>query len=476
MSKLWGGRFAGGLDPIAWEFNASLSFDWRLAEADIRGSIAWSKALMKAGVITLDEQHQISKGLTDILAEVRAGKFTHAPTDEDVHTAIERRLIELVGPVGGKLHTGRSRNDQVATDFALWVVDAIDRVDAFVKLVQTALVERAEKDMGIILPGYTHFQQSQPILLSHWWLSHFWPLARDRQRLAQLRERAAVLPLGSGALAGTPFPIDRKFLANQLGFKTFSPNSIDAVSNRDSAAEFLFTAVMIAIHLSRLAEMLILYTSAEFGFIELSDAYSTGSSLMPQKKNPDTLELTRGKAGTMIGRLTGLLAVLKGLPSAYDKDLQEDKLPVFEATDTLCLMLPVVAGVLQTLIIRPDKMEAALNPAMLATDLADYLVKKGIPFREAHRLVGLAVRRAASLEIPLNQLPLTEFQSISPAFGPDIAEVFDFQASIARRNSPGGTSPVAVQVQLQQARAFLEDHKTRSSISASQTPRGGDGS
>jgi argininosuccinate lyase len=380
------------------------------------------------------------------------------------------------GPVGGKLHTGRSRNDQVATDFALWVVDAIDRVDAFVKLVQTALVERAEKDMGIILPGYTHFQQSQPILLSHWWLSHFWPLARDRQRLAQLRERAAVLPLGSGALAGTPFPIDRKFLANQLGFKTFSPNSIDAVSNRDSAAEFLFTAVMIAFHLSRLAEMLILYTSAEFGFIELSDAYSTGSSLMPQKKNPDTLELTRGKAGTMIGRLTGLLAVLKGLPSAYDKDLQEDKLPVFEATDTLCLMLPVVAGVLQTLIIRPDKMEAALNPAMLATDLADYLVKKGIPFREAHRLVGLAVRRAASLEIPLNQLPLTEFQSISPAFGPDIAEVFDFQASITRRNSPGGTSPVAVQVQLQQARAFLEDHKTRSSISASQTPRGGDGS
>ncbi|WP_162787756.1 argininosuccinate lyase [Anaerolinea thermolimosa] len=476
MSKLWGGRFAGGLDPIAWEFNASLSFDWRLAEVDIRGSIAWSKALMKAGVITLDEQHQISKGLTDILAEVRAGKFTHAPTDEDVHTAIERRLIELVGPVGGKLHTGRSRNDQVATDFALWIVDAIDRVDAFVKLVQTALVERAERDMGIILPGYTHFQQSQPILLSHWWLSHFWPLARDRQRLAQLRERAAVLPLGSGALAGTPFPIDRKFLANQLGFKTFSPNSIDAVSNRDSAAEFLFTAVMIAIHLSRLAEMLILYTSAEFGFIELSDAYSTGSSLMPQKKNPDTLELTRGKAGTMIGRLTGLLAVLKGLPSAYDKDLQEDKVPVFEATDTLCLMLPVVAGVLQTLIIRPEKMEAALNPAMLATDLADYLVNKGIPFREAHRLVGLAVRRAAALEIPLSQLPLAEFQSISPAFEKDIAEVFNFQASIARRNSPGGTSPAAVQVQLQQARAFLDDHKTRSSIPASQTPRGGDGS
>lgn len=449
MSKLWGGRFASGLDPIAWEYNASLSFDWRLAEFDIRGSIAWSKALMKAGVISLDEQHQISKGLTDILSEVRTGKFVHVPTDEDVHTAIERRLIELVGPAGGKLHTGRSRNDQVATDFALWLVDAIDRVDAFVRFVQSTLVERAESDMGFILPGYTHFQQSQPILLSHWWLSHFWPLARDRQRLAQVRERAAVLPLGSGALAGTPFPIDRKFLANQLGFKAYSPNSIDAVSNRDSAAEFLFTASMIAIHLSRLAEMLILYTSAEFGFIELSDAYSTGSSLMPQKKNPDTLELTRGKAGTMIGRLAGLLSVLKGLPSAYDKDLQEDKIPVFEATDTLCLMLPVVGGVVKTLHVHPDNMESALNPAILATDLADYLVGKGVPFREAHNLVGKAVKRASDLEMNLNQVPLEEFQSISSAFESDVSQVFDFQASVARRDVPGGTSPSAVQIQLQ---------------------------
>ncbi|MBI4927705.1 MAG: argininosuccinate lyase [Anaerolineae bacterium] len=476
MGKLWGGRFEGGLDPIAWEYNASLSFDWRLAEVDVRGSIAWAKALMKAGVITLDEQHQIVKGLTDVLTEIRTGKFEHLPSDEDVHTAVERRLTELTGPVGGKLHTGRSRNDQVATDFALWLVDAIDRVDAFLKLVQKTLVARAEEDMGVLLPGYTHFQQSQPILLSHWWLSHFWPLARDRQRLAQIRERAAVLPLGSGAIAGTPFPIDRKFLANQLGFKAYTPNSIDGVSNRDSAAEYLFAAAMIGIHLSRLSEMLILYTSAEFGFIDLSDAYSTGSSLMPQKKNPDTLELTRGKAGTLIGRLTGVMTMLKGLPSAYDKDLQEDKVPVFETTDTLCLMLPVVAGVVSTLKIRADRMEKALNPAMLSTDLADYLVKKGVPFREAHTLVGKAVRRALDLETPLNRLPVSELQSISAFFGDDVNTVFDFEASVARRDVPGGTAPAAVTIQLQQAREFLKSHKIRSSVPHSETPHGGDGS
>ena len=476
MSKLWGGRFASSLDPIAWEFNASLSFDWRLAECDVRGSIAWAKALMKAGVITLDEQHQIVKGLTDILGEIRTAKFVHVPTDEDVHTAIERRLTELTGAAGGKLHTGRSRNDQVATDFTLWLLDAIDRVDAFLKLIQTTLVKRAEEDEGILLPGYTHFQQSQPILLSHWWLSHFWPLARDRQRLAQVRERAAVLPLGSGAIAGTPYPIDRKFLANQLGCKAITPNSIDAVSNRDLAAEYLFTATMVAVHLSRLAEMLILYTSAEFGFIELSDAYSTGSSLMPQKKNPDTLELTRGKAGTIIGRLTGLLSVLKGLPSAYDKDLQEDKIPVFETTDTLCLMLPVVAGVIQTLDVHPERMESALNPAILATDLADYLVMKGVPFREAHGVVGKIVRRAHELETRLDKLPLEEFQAINPAFGADTMSVFDFNASVARRDVPGGTSPAAVQLQLQQARTFLTSHKVRSSAPARETPGGGDGS
>jgi argininosuccinate lyase len=475
MPKLWGGRFEGGLDPLAWEYNASLSFDWRLAEFDVRGSIAWAKALMKAGVITLDEQHQIVKGLTDILGEIRSNTFQFAPSDEDVHTAVERRLTEISGPVGGKLHTGRSRNDQIATDFTLWLVDAIDRIDPLLKLVQAALVARAESDMGILLPGYTHMQQSQPILLSHWWLSHFWPLVRDRQRLAQLRERAAVLPLGSGAMAGTSFPIDRKFLASQLGFKAYTPNSLDGVSNRDSAAEFLFIAAMVAVHLSRMSESLIVYASAEFGFIELSDAYSTGSSLMPQKKNPDTLELTRGKTGTIIGRLMGLLALLKGLPSAYDKDLQEDKQPVFETTDTLSLMLPVVAGVLKTLTVHRERMESALNPAILSTDLADYLVNKGVPFREAHGLVGRSVRRAAELGLRLDQLPVSEFQAISPAFDADVVDGFNFQASIAKRSAPGGTAPSAVQIQLQQACAFLENHKIRTSVPPIATPQGGDG-
>jgi argininosuccinate lyase len=282
--------------------------------------------------------------------------------------------------------------------------------------------------------------------------------------------------LGSGAIAGTPFPIDRKFLANQLGLKAITPNSIDAVSNRDSAAEYLFIAAMLAVHLSRLSEMLILYTSGEFGFIELSDAYSTGSSLMPQKKNPDTLELTRGKAGTIIGRLTGVLAMLKGLPSAYYKDMQEDKVPVFETTDTLCLMLPVVAGVLKTLTIKPERMQAGLNPAMLSTDVADYLVRKGLPFREAHSLVGKVVLRAQQMGVRLDQLPLEEFQALNPAFEADVLEVFDFQVSAARRDLPGGTSPAAVQVQIQQARNFLQVHKVRSALPPTETARGGDGS
>jgi argininosuccinate lyase len=453
--KLWGGRFSGKLDPTAWEYNASLAFDWRLAEYDVRGSIAWAKALMKAGVISLDEQHQIVKGLTDILTEIRTGQFEHAPTDEDVHTAVERRLTELAGPVGGKLHTGRSRNDQVATDFALWLQVAIKQVEAQLKNLQAAIVARAETDEGLIIPGYTHMQRSQPLLLPHWWLSFFWPLQRDRQRLAQLRERASVLPLGSGAIAGTPYPVDRQFLANQLGFKTISQNSIDAVSNRDAALEFLFTAAMIGVHLSRLSEALIIFATTEFGFIELSDAYATGSSLMPQKKNPDTLELTRGKSSTIIGRLTGMLTLIKGLPSAYDKDLQEDKVPVFETFDTLNLMLPVVAGVLNTLSIKKDRLAQALDPNLLATDLADYLVQKGVPFRDAHGVIGTAVRRAADLGLPLDQLSLAEMQSIHPAFEADMTAVFDFKAAVARREVPGATGPKAVQIQLQQAKTLL---------------------
>ncbi len=453
--KLWGGRFGASQDEIAALYNQSLSFDQRLAEEDVRGSIAWAHGLEKAGVLSAAEITQIVEGLQAILADILAGSFQPDDNDEDIHTAVERILTERIGDVGGKLHTGRSRNDQIATDTRLWLLGMIDQVVALLQTVLKALTDRAGEDMGIILPGYTHLQRAQPILLSHWWLSHFWPLNADRQRFLQLRQRTAVLPLGAGALAGAPFAVDRSFLAEQLGFDQVSPNSLCAVSDRDFIAEFLFDAALVGTHLSRMAEMLIIFSTAEFGFIELSDAYSTGSSLMPQKKNPDPLELTRGKTGTMIGRLAGFLTTLKGLPSAYDKDLQEDKQPLFETADTLCLMLPVAAGLLATLQVRPQRMQAALDPAMLATDLADYLVERGIPFRQAHSIAGQCVRRANDLGLPLNALPLSELQAIHTVFQADVAGVFDFAASVARRSVEGGTAPQAVQSQLEKARAAL---------------------
>ncbi|BBB48646.1 argininosuccinate lyase [Pelolinea submarina] len=456
MKNLWGGRFASGVDPLAWQYNASIAIDWRLAEVDIQGSIAWAKALAQCDVLQQSEMDSIIEGLYAVLAEVQSDNFQLQPTDEDVHTAIERRLTEIIGPLGGKLHTGRSRNDQVASDFNLWLQLAIAQVDEFLRILQTALVDRAEKDMGIILSGYTHLQQSQPILLSHWWLSYFWPLVRDRQRLQELKQRASVLPLGSGAMAGTPYPIDRDFLAAELGFSLVSPNSIDAVSNRDAAAEFLFFSALLAVHLSKLSEGLILYSTSEFGFIQLADAYTTGSSLMPQKKNPDTLELTRGKSGTIIGRLTGLLSTLKGLPSTYDKDLQEDKQPVFETYDNLCMMLPVMTGVLESLQVNAQRMQANMNPSILATDLADYLVAKGVPFREAHALVGQAVRLAEEQNLDLSQLPLKAYQTISPMFKEEVYQVFCFETAVEKKNSVGGTSSEAVSLQINKAKQFID--------------------
>lgn len=450
--KLWGGRFSEGLKDDAALLNNSLAFDWRLAEVDIRGSLAWARALVPAGVLQPGEADQICAGLEKVLHEAQSGTFQFSPSDEDVHTAVERRLTELVGPVGGKLHTGRSRNDQIATDFRLWVMEAVTELDHGLEKVQVALVKRAECDLGILMPGYTHLQRAQPILLSHWWLSHFWPVERDRQRLGQLRERAAVMPLGSGALAGAPFLVDRQWLAQELGFLSFSPNSLDAVSDRDFAAEFLFTTALVSVHLSRISEMLILFSTAEFGFVEVSDDYATGSSLMPQKKNPDMLELARGKTGGMIGRLTGLLSTLKGLPSAYDKDLQEDKVPVFESFDTLQVILSVMASMLEKITIQHENMRKALDPALLATDLADYLVQKGMPFREAHGIIGRVVRRAQELNIPLDRMPLNELQTISPNFKDDVTDVFDFDLSTSRRSLPGGTGLEAVKIQLEQAK------------------------
>ena len=455
--SLWGGRFSENQNQRAAEFNNSLPFDWRLAAVDVRGSIAWALALARANVITALEAEQLIAGLNTIQDEIEDGRLDFNTGEEDIHSLVERRLGELVGTVAGKLHTGRSRNDQVATDFRLWLMDAIEQVDAAAQNLQAVLIKRAELDLewSVMLPGYTHFQRAQPILLSHWWLSHFWPLQRDRERLAQLRDRTAVSPLGAGALAGTAFPIDRAALAHDLGFSSASPNSLDAVSDRDFAAEFLFVAALIGIHLSKLAEALILYSTMEFGFIELADAYSTGSSLMPQKKNPDPLELMRGKAGTLIGQMTGLLATLKALPSAYDKDLQEDKPAVFAAVETLSIMLPVMAGAIDTLTVRGDRMAAALDAAMLATDLADYLVKRGVPFREAHGLAGQAVRKAIELGISLDRLPFYEWKAISPLIEEDVSSVFDFGASIDRRNVIGGTGRDAVKQQLEAAKNVI---------------------
>ena len=396
MTSLWGGRFSGKLNKACLRLlNTSLPFDQRMAIQDVKGSVAWAAALSQAGVLTEDESSRIISGLEAVEAEFESGSFAFADSDEDIHTAVERRLGELIGPLAGKLHTGRSRNDQVATDFRLWMLDALPELDAAIAGLQSTLVTLAEKHLSTLMPGYTHLQRAQPITLAHWLLSHFWALQRDRERLSDLRDRVAVLPLGCAALAGTAFPVDREALAESLGFDAPAPNSLDAVSDRDFAAEYLFCTAMVGVHLSKLSENVILFSTAEFGFFELSDAFSTGSSLMPQKKNPDMFELTRGKAGTLIGLLTGLLSTLKGLPSTYDKDLQEDKVPVFQATDTLLAILPVLAGALETMTVNEKRMLAAIDASMLATDLADYLVRKGVPFREAHGMAGKVVRVAA---------------------------------------------------------------------------------
>ena len=455
MTKLWGGRFSGRTDALVHRFNASIGFDAQLYDEDITGSVAWAEALTHAGLLSADERDTLIDGLEEVRREFADGAFAIQPEDEDIHSAVERRLTELVGGVGGKLHTGRSRNDQVATDFRLWVMRATDRLDAHLAQLQESLIDSAAAALDMPMPGYTHLQHAQPITWGHWILSHFWPLVRDRQRLATVRQSAAILPLGAGALAGTAFPIDRQWLAARLGFDTITPNSLDAVSNRDFAAEFLFAAALLGVHLSRLSEQLILFSSAEFGFVSLADAYSTGSSIMPQKKNPDTLELTRGKSGRLIGHLTGFLATLKGLPSSYDKDLQEDKEPVFNACATLEMSLPVMAGLIRSLELRPERMAAQLESGLLATELADYLVRRGLPFREAHHAVGQIVRLGEERGVAITELPLEKLQAISPYFDEDVADVLSVPAALAARAVPGGTAPSALETQLVLAREAL---------------------
>lgn len=456
MSKLWGGRFAKATDALVHQFNASLRFDVRLAAQDVAGSKAWAQGLVTAGVLAQNEADIIITGLERVDEELANGRFQFQPSDEDIHTAVERRLTEIVGEVGGKLHTGRSRNDQVATDFRLWLMDACDQVAALLTELQQALIDNAATSLNLPMPGYTHLQHAQPVTWGHWVLSHFWPLVRDQERLAQVRQRTAVLPLGSAALAGSAFPIDRHALAAELGFHTISQNSLDAVSNRDFAADFLYAAALIGLHLSRLSEQLVLFSSSEFGFVRLDDSYSTGSSLMPQKKNPDTLELTRGKSGRLIGNLVGLLTTLKGLPSSYDKDLQEDKEPVFDTFDTLSQTIPVMAGLFNTLKLRPERLSAQLEPNLLATDLADYLVKRGVPFRQGHHLVGEVVQLAENRGVPLTALTLADLQTVSDQFDEGATAVFNMTTSLNNRTITGGTSAKALQAQLKAAQKRLQ--------------------
>jgi argininosuccinate lyase len=454
---MWGGRFSQGLDALMAELNNSFPFDRAMWAEDIRGSMAWARQICAAGVITTAERDELLRGLQVVSDEFASGAFPAKTADEDIHSAVERRLGEVVGAVAGKLHTGRSRNDQVATDIRLWVMAAIARTDECVREVQRAILVQADAAGDLIIPGYTHVQRAQPILLRHWLLSHFWPLQRDRERLADCLKRVAVLPLGSGAIAGTPLKVDRAALAADLGMHDISRNSVDAISDRDFIAEYLFVAAMIGIHISRLSEDMVFYSSAEYGFVSLADAYSTGSSLMPQKKNPDSFELARGKSGRLVGSLMTILTVLKGLPSAYNKDLQEDKEPLFDAVRTIELTLPVAAGALATATFNQAALLRGLDDAMLATDVADYLVDRGVPFRTAHKVVGQLVRVAEERGVKMVTLPLAEFQRIDATFKADVLECFSMAASVAARTVPGATGHQAVADQLALAHACLAD-------------------
>ena len=445
--KLWGGRFAGGPSAILEAVNRSITIDFRLWPFDIRLSRAWAMALWNGGVLTLEESERMDKGLVAVAEDFRNGALP-LPSDEDVHTMIDRLLHAHVGDLASKLHTGRSRNDQVATASRLWTLDAIVRIDTLIRGVQSVLLTHAENHQDALLPAYTHLQRAQPVTLAHWLMSHFWPLSRDRQRLDDAERASSVLPLGSGAIAGTAFPISRVLLKEQLGFAALSQNSIDAVGDRDFVADTLYALTMTATHLSRLAEDLILFGTSEFGFVQFGDAFSTGSSMMPQKRNPDALELTRGSAARVFSDLTAMVMALKGLPSGYNKDLQDDKRALFDAVDVMELVLPAVGGALEELTFRTERMRAAVTSVMMATDLADYLVLKGITFRESHAAVGSLVRQAEEARVELHELPLAAFFAAHAAFGSDVLDALSAQASVDRRAVPGGTAVSAVREQL----------------------------
>jgi argininosuccinate lyase len=443
--KLWGGRFSVPTAASLEALNRSIGIDFRLWPHDIRLSKAWAMALWGAGVLTLEESREIESGLSKVGEKISEGALPQ-PSDEDVHTMIDRMLHEEIGDVASKLHTGRSR---------LWTMDSVLDVDQAVRALQQVMVDQAITLENDLMPAYTHLQRAQPVSGAHWMLSHFWPLERDRGRLSSVTRSAGVLPLGSGAIAGSAYPVSRVLLQGSLGFASLSPNSIDAVGDRDFVAEMLFTVAMIGAHLSRLAEDLILYGSSEFGFVRFGEAFTTGSSMMPQKRNPDALELARASGARTLGELTALLSTLKGLPSGYNKDLQDDKRALFGAVDLVMLVLPAVTGALAEITFDRDRMKSALSSTMMATDLADYLVGKGSTFRDAHEAVGNLIREAERKGCELSALPGESFSSAHPLFADDAMDWLDPAQSVARRSVPGGTAPEAVRAQIAAAEAAI---------------------
>jgi argininosuccinate lyase len=453
-NSAWGGRFAGGPTEIMRRIDASIDFDKRLYAEDIAGSTAHCAMLVAQNILSPKDGVAITAGLDQIKSEIESSSFEFSAEHEDIHMNIEARLFELIGPAAGHLHTARSRNDQVATDLRLWLRGAIDRLDAAMRELQHALIDRAEAEAGTVMPGYTHLQIAQPITLGHHLLAYVEMLGRDRGRLAGCRQRLNESPLGAAALAGTSFPIDRHATAAALGFDRPAANSLDAVSDRDFAIEFLAAAALAGMHLSRFAEEIIIWSSSEFGFIALSDAFTSGSSIMPQKRNPDAAELVRAKAGILYGSLIALLTVMKGLPLAYGKDMQEDKVPVFEAFDTLELCLAATTGIARDLRPNRERLHAAAEAGFAtATDLADWLVRVvGLPFRRAHHVTGMIVKRAEALGCALAALPLGELQAVEPAITSAVYDVLDVDHSVASRTSFGGTAPACVRAAAAEAR------------------------
>jgi len=450
---MWGGRFSLGPSEALDALNRSLPVDHRLWPQDVTASKAWVHALGRVGVVTPAEESQLLDGLDRVAERLADGAAVGAP-DEDVHTLVERLLYEEVGPVAGKLHTGRSRNDQVATDLRLWTLTAIDQLDSDLAALARTLVARAQDAVDVLLPGYTHGQRAQPVRWAYVLLAHAWPLVRDRQRLADARRRVAELPLGSGALAGSGFAVDRVLLKEALGFRSISANALDATGDRDFVAEVLFALALVGTHLSRLAAELVLYTSAEFGFVRLSDDFSTGSSVLPQKRNPDVFELARAKAGRLLGDVVALVTTLKGIPAGYSKDLQEDKALLFDAFDTLALVLPAVTGAIAGMTADADRMRAALDASLRATDLADLLVQAGVPFRESHGLVGRLVREAERTGVPLDRVPAAVAAAIHPALPAAVGQLGTWEDSVEGRATPGGASRQSVEQQIEALRAL----------------------